>query len=56
MADNVAVILSAMIGLCVSVMLVFAATVIVQRLIDRRHHAGRPAALRTGIAELIRKR
>ena len=54
MADNVAVILSAVIALTVSVTLVFAATVIVRRVTDRWHHAGRPAALQ--ITELFRKR
>lgn len=54
MVENVAVIVSAVIALFGSVVLVFAATMIVHRLTDRWHRAGRSAALQ--ISELLRRR
>ena len=54
MMENVAVIISAVIALFVSVVLITAATMIVHRLTDRWHHAGRSAALQ--ITELLRLR
>jgi hypothetical protein len=54
MVESVAVIISAVIALFVSAALVFAATMIVHRLTDRWHRAGRSAALQ--ITELLRLR
>jgi hypothetical protein len=52
MVENVAVIISAVVALFGSVILIFAATMIVYRLTDRWDHSGRSAALQ--ITELLR--
>jgi Flp pilus assembly pilin Flp len=54
MVENVAVVISAVIALFVSVILITGATMIVHRLTDRWHRAGRSAALQ--ITELLRLR